>query len=294
MYLDLAATCIDQARGSAQVTVWPHGRREVQGCTDSVVEEVPVALVFNGISHAVMLATPADLDDFALGFGISEGLLLDAGELYGVEAVASHGGIELRLEVSSACEFRLRGRRRTMMGRTGCGLCGSESLQHLYRQTPKPLGLLRLAPEAVGRSLESLRSQQDIQQLTGASHAAAWCDATGMAHLVREDVGRHNALDKLIGALLSAGTPVADGFIAITSRASFEMVQKALVAGVDALVAVSAPTSLAVSHALEGGLGLAGFARSDRFVCYSFPERFGVNQSVAPSEQFCEERAVGA
>jgi FdhD protein len=259
----------------ADVTAFRDGRA-VRG-VDSLAEEVPVALIFNGISHAVMLATPLDLEDFALGFGLTEGLLESVSELYGVEIESRANGIEVQLEVGSACEFRLKARRRNLSGRTGCGLCGTESLDQVMRTVAALDTSLQIAPAAVAQALRSLRDAQRLQDSTGASHAAAWCDASGAAVLVREDVGRHNALDKLVGALVRSKSPAREGFIAVTSRASLEMVQKTAMAGVSILVAVSAPTALAVEVAQQCGVALAGFARGEDLVCYNQPERFGLN-----------------
>ncbi|MFO1340445.1 MAG: formate dehydrogenase accessory sulfurtransferase FdhD [Burkholderiaceae bacterium] len=239
---------------------------------DWLADEVPVALVFNGISHAVMLATPADLEDFALGFALTEGLVECPSELYGADEVAVAEGIELRLEVSAACAWRLRERRRTLAGRTGCGLCGTDSLAQV-RQTLPSLDAVAVTPAAVARAQHGLRSHQALQQLTGATHAAAWCNLAGEVLLLREDIGRHNALDKLVGALLRAGQRPVEGFICITSRASFEMVQKSARAGVAVLAAVSAPTALAVDTAQACGQLLLGFVRGDDLVAYTHPER---------------------
>ncbi len=249
-------------------------RRNGQGstATDWLAEEVPVALVFNGISHAVMLATPADLEDFALGFGLTEGLLERPDELRAVEVNPVADGIEVHLEVSSAAEWRLRERRRSMAGRTGCGLCGTDSLDQVRQPLPA-LQPVQLAPQAVAKALHGLRELQPRQQLTGATHAAAWCRADGHIELVREDVGRHNALDKLIGAAVRQGLGHEQRFVAVTSRASFEMVQKTARAQVAALAAVSAPTTMAVELAAGSGLLLIGFVRGDDMVAYTFPER---------------------
>ena len=249
-------------------------RRNGQTSTasDWLAEEVPVALVFNGISHAVMMATPADLEDFALGFAMTEGILLDQAELRGVDIHEVAEGIEVHLEVSSACEWRLKERRRSLAGRTGCGLCGTDSLS-MVRQAPIVLAEATIRQDAVAAAMESLRGLQPRQLLTGATHAAALCRLDGTPRFVREDVGRHNALDKLIGAAMREKFQPQEHFIAITSRASFEMVQKTTQAGVSVLAAVSAPTSLAVDVALESNLLLIGFARPDGMVAYSFPER---------------------
>ena len=267
------AALVPPGAAGAQVTVWRDGQARVQA--DWLAEEVPVALVFNGISHAVMLASPADLEDFALGFGLTEGLLAGKAELYGIDVGEVPGGIELRLEVAAACEWRLKERRRSLLGRTGCGLCGTDSLDQVRRELPRPPARV-LTPQALARAQRELRGSQGLQQMTGATHAAAWCTADGAVQLAREDVGRHNALDKLAGALARAGTEAGEGFICITSRASFEMVQKAALAGAGALAAVSAPTALAVQTARDCGLALAGFVRGADFVAYTFPERFGL------------------
>lgn len=253
-----------------------HGVRggEAYAVQDWVAEEVPVALEFNGISHAVMLATPLDLEDFALGFSLSEGILDHAHELYAVETGESELGITVRLQVASAAFARLKQRRRTIAGRTGCGLCGTESLAHVSRELPvlaDPAGLLER--QAIARAMLQVQSLQTLQQATGAVHAAAWCSADGEVQWLREDVGRHNALDKLIGALANNDVDASGGFIAVTSRASFEMVQKTAMAGVPLLAAVSAPTSFAVATAERARLTLVGFARKDDLAVYSHPER---------------------
>jgi len=241
---------------------------------DWVADEVPVALEYNGISHAVMLATPLDLEEFALGFSLSEGILAAPHELYAVEETRSELGITLHMQVASGPFARLKERRRSLTGRTGCGLCGTESLEQVARELP--MLAAHAAPwsaAAVGRAMSQFRDLQTLQQATGAVHAAAWCSAAGEVQWLREDVGRHNALDKLVGALATHGVDAASGFIAVTSRASFEMVQKAAVAGVSLLAAVSAPTSLAVATADRLGMSLVGFARQDDLVVYCHVDR---------------------
>jgi FdhD protein len=270
----------------APVSAWRDGR--VSQHPDWLAQEVPVALVFNGISHAVMLASPHDLADFALGFGLTEGLLENASDLYGCEEVVTPQGIELHLEVAAACEWRLKERRRNLAGRTGCGLCGTESLTQVQRSLPTAPEV-HLTPEVLGHALRDLRQWQAVQQLTGASHAAAWCTLQGHIALVREDIGRHNALDKLVGAMVKVRIDPTQGWLLVTSRASFEMVQKAAMVGAGLLAAVSAPTALAVEVAQQCGLALAGFVRGADFVAYTHPERFGlpahVNQPLAPKNQ---------
>ena len=247
---------------------------------DWVAEEVPVALEFNGISHAVMLATPLDLEDFALGFSLSEGILDHPRELYAVEQEPSAIGITLHLEVASAAFARLKERRRSMTGRTGCGLCGTESLSHVARSLPVLPDTATLSRQAIARALSQFCSRQTLQQATGAVHAAAWCSPQGDVMCLREDVGRHNALDKLIGALAGLDVDAATGFIAVTSRASFEMVQKTAMAGVPLLAAVSAPTSFAVTTAQQARMTLVGFARRQDLVVYCHPERLALDIAI--------------
>ena len=245
---------------------------------DWVADEVPVALEFNGVSHAVMLATPLDLEDFALGFSLSEGILDAPHELYAVEEERSELGITLHLQVASGPFARLKERRRTLTGRTGCGLCGTESLDHVARNLPV-LGD-KQAPwsrAAISRAMAQFCELQTLQQATGAVHAAAWCSAQGKVMWLREDVGRHNALDKLIGALATHGVDASTGFIAVTSRASFEMVQKTAMAGVSLLAAVSAPTSFAVATATRAHMTLAGFARQQDLVVYCHADRLALD-----------------
>lgn len=240
--------------------------------SEALAEEAAVALVFNGIAHTVMMATPTDLEDFALGFTLTEGLLERPADLYGVEVVPTDAGIELQLEVSSACERRLKERRRTLAGRSGCGLCGAESLAQVRRSLP-PVVPLHVHAKAVAHAEAELAARQRLQQATGATHAAAWVNLQGQLLELREDIGRHNALDKLVGALVRREVAVTEGFVLVTSRASFEMVQKAVVLGTGLLAAVSAPTSLAVACAREANLCVLGFVRPGKLTAYTFAER---------------------
>ena len=273
-------------RGAAFLPVHRLQGGMVTPARDWVAEEVPVALEYNGISHAVMLATPLDLPDFALGFSLTEGILDGRCELYGVEEQPGDSGITLRLEVSAAAMARLKERRRSMVGRTGCGLCGSETLAQVRRVLPVFVGSARFTPKAMQRAMADLVEHQTLQRLTGAVHAAAWCMPDGGIDLVREDIGRHNALDKLVGAMVTARTDASTGFIAITSRASFEMVQKAALAGVGLLVAVSAPTTLAVATADTAGLTLAGFAREHGAVIYTHPGRIDLRATHESGDEY--------
>jgi len=238
-----------------------------------LADEVPVALVYNGISHAVMLATPDDLEDFALGFSLSEGIVDCRTELYDIEVVCHGAGIELRMQLAAAAMYRLKSSRRMRTGKTGCGLCGIESLQQFDQAIPSvPCGGI-LSASALQLAMQGLCLFQDLHAATGAAHAAGWASANGSVQLVREDVGRHNALDKLIGAMARQGIASHSGFAVVTSRASYEMVQKAARAGMPLLAAVSAPTAMAVRLADAAGLTLAGFVRAQRHVAYTHPQR---------------------
>ena len=241
--------------------------------TAPIASEVPVAFEYNGISHAVMLATPADLHDFAVGFSLSEGIARPS-QCYGVEVRESPAGITLAIEIASAAFGLLKQRRRTLAGRTGCGICGAESLEQVLRPLPDLSACrLRIAPEALARAHAGLASVQPLQRATGAAHSAAWCGLDGAIVCAREDVGRHNALDKLIGALVRKGFDAGAGFALVTSRASVEMVQKCASAGIAVLAAVSAPTALAVQVAEGCGQTLVGFARGPTFSVYAHGER---------------------
>jgi FdhD protein len=242
---------------------------------ECVAEEVAVALEVNGIAHAVMLATPADLDDFALGFLLSEGIVDSRRDLLDVDPVPVEGGIALRAEIAQRCLCRLKQRRRALAGRTGCGLCGTESIADALRPIRGDVARVEVDAAAIARGMRALAAGQALQRMTGATHAAAWVSLDGKLATVREDVGRHNALDKLIGALARAGFDPAAGFVAVTSRASYEMVHKTASAGIGLLAAISAPTALAIRIAEQAGLVLAGFVRGDNAALYSHAGRVG-------------------
>jgi FdhD protein len=236
---------------------------------DFILNEVPVAFVYNGISHAVMLATPHDLEDFALGFSLSEGILDNPAQCYGIDVTHGGDGIELAIEIGSQALFELKERRRSLLGRTGCGLCGVDSLRQVQRlQAPVHRGQA-VTSVALQCALAAIAPLQTLSRQTGASHAAAWCDRNGQPVLVREDVGRHNALDKVVGAMARSGAGADDGFLLITSRVSLEMVQKCAAAGVAFLAGMSAPTLAAVELAEQLGITLVAFARTNSFVCYT-------------------------
>jgi FdhD protein len=246
--------------------------------SDLVAVEVPVALVFNGISYAVMMVSPVDLEDFAYGFSLTEGIVDNAAQIYDCEWLHTEQGHTIELSISAERFARLKEKRRNLTGRTGCGLCGTESLAQAIRM-PKPLHSdLRFDLSAIARAVDNMKTKQTLLEMTGATHAAAWCDAKGSIEILREDVGRHNALDKVIGALMRARKNPSQGFIAVTSRASYEMVQKTAVAGVSLLAAVSGVTSLAVQIAEQSGLTLLGFTRGRDVSIYSHDNRLDLDK----------------
>ena len=240
---------------------------------DWIATEVPIALHYNGQPHVVMMATPSDLDDFALGFSLSEGILARASELESLKVRELLEGIVIDMKVPATRADAVAARQRNLTGQSSCGLCGTQSLADAVRQ-PRPVGAgPMLAPEALHRALAELPNRQPINALTGATHAAAWIDSDGGIVLVREDVGRHNALDKLIGALARDGTSSGSGAVVVSSRASYEMVQKAASAGITIVAAISAATALAIQMAESTGITLIGYARQDRHVIYSHAQR---------------------
>jgi FdhD protein len=250
--------------------IWLDG--QLVTADDQVATETPVAMVYNGISHVVMMSTPCDLEDFVTGFSLSEGIITGTKQLLDVEEITTDKGIELHATITAEALVGLKERRRNLVGRTGCGLCGAESLDQAI-PTPRTVNsLLQLSHKALQRAVVALADWQELQKETGAVHGAAWCDTQGNILAVREDVGRHNALDKLIGTM-ARNRFTSDGFLLVTSRASYEMVSKAASANICLLAAVSAPTSLAINLAKECGLSLVGFSRQGRHVIYSNEQR---------------------
>ncbi|MDB5475103.1 MAG: formate dehydrogenase family accessory protein FdhD [Phenylobacterium sp.] len=240
-----------------------------------VAEETPVALVHDGSTTAVMMATPADLEDFALGFSLTEGIVAEPSEIDSLEVVETELGIEVRMWLARPRAQMLASRRRHLAGPTGCGLCGIDSLGEAMRAAPKVADGQRISPDEIGAALEALPGLQTLGAATRAVHAAAWWARAGGFTCLREDVGRHNALDKLVGALGASGTPRPDGALFLTSRISVEMVQKAAVLGAQVLVAVSAPTALAIRVAEQAEITLVGVARRDGFEVFTRPDRIG-------------------
>ena len=256
-----------------QVSVQREQVGAVEQVTDYVAEERPVALHYYRLPYVVMLASPADLEDLGVGFTLSEGIVDAADEIRGVELVRDGENLAVHLNITGERLSRILQRQRNLTGRTGCGLCGVESVEEAIRH-PAAVGAgVRVTSAEIHAELAKLQTQQPLNLKTGSVHAAAWALPGKGIQLVREDVGRHNALDKVIGALTRAKTDLSAGYLIITSRASYEMVQKAATVGVSLVVAVSAPTALAIDLATETGVTLIGFARADRHVVYAHPQR---------------------
>jgi len=245
----------------------------LERASDEVADERAVAFKYHGVSHVVMLATPTDLEDLAVGFTLSEAIVTAPGEIRSVALKAVDEALEVNLEIAHERFSALLQRHRNLTGRTGCGMCGAETLADAIREPPALDAGLELSSAGLQAALHSLAQRQPLNARTGSIHAAAWVvPAEGMT-LLREDVGRHNALDKLIGALVRRGEDLTRGYVIITSRASYEIVQKAATVGIQAIVAVSAPTAFAIRSAEAFGLTLIGFARPDRHVIYAHGER---------------------
>jgi FdhD protein len=270
--------------------------------SDQIAEEKAVAMVYNGISHAVMMATPLNLEDLALGFSLTEGIINDKSQFYSVDIVRSELGFECQIEVPSAVFMSLKQRRRYLSGRTGCGICGLESLEAVapdlrlikpsqnalrvnhsdekdYKKESQKNNSIKPLPnklpatqlpsfDMVDKALKQLQDQQELRAKCGAVHAAALADRQGNIVLLREDVGRHNALDKLLGSQANSAREYKESFIVISSRASYEMIYKTAVIGIKTLVAASAPTAMAIELAQQANMNLIGFVREGRQLIY--------------------------
>ena len=237
--------------------------------SDFVVQEYPIALVYNGISHTVMMATPADVEVFAKGFSLSEGILSSLKELYTLDVQDTQFGIQVEMDISTRAFMMLKQHRRMMVGRTGCGLCGIESLQQLHLNLPKITTVVSdVWLTQIPYAISQLNIRQKITQMTGGAHAAAWVEAGEIVALF-EDVGRHNALDKLLGYMAQNHHDVRQGFVVMTSRASYELIRKCAQLNIGLLACISAPTSMAIEMAKRSGLQLASFCRGDGFVLYT-------------------------
>ena len=264
-----SARCTACPRNLAPVTSTPI-EYPAQGTHRAIarewVPEAPVALEFNGLSYAVMMATPADLEDFAIGFALAEGLAQTATDISGIAIAEVEQGWVVRAVLSGLGIEQLSARVRTRVAESSCGLCGIENLAEVARPLPPVAAHDAIEPQVIFAALAELSSRQPLARRTGASHAAAWVSATGAIGCLREDVGRHNAMDKLIGAMARAGRSLAPGFVLSTARCSYEIVEKAARGGATALVTVSLPTSLAVERATAAGLSLWVLARADSVI----------------------------
>jgi FdhD protein len=255
-----------------------------QAAARMVPEETPIALSYAGTTHAVMMATPADLEDFALGFSLTEGIVASPGEIGEIDVVEADDGIDIQIKLKDAANTRFEARRRRLAGPVGCGLCGIESIEEAMRAVPSVGGAtLTLTAGDITQSVKLLSRQQPLHGETGAVHAAGFYVPGKGIVMAREDVGRHNALDKLAGAMAKAGIGGAGGAVVVTSRVSVEMVQKAAAVGSGFIVAVSAPTALAIRTAEQAGMTLVALVRGEEFDIFTRPGRItsGASADVA-------------
>ncbi|MBA67328.1 MAG: sulfurtransferase FdhD [Rhizobiales bacterium] len=236
-------------------------------------EESPVALSFNGATEAVMMATPSDLADFGVGFALSEGIVTRPGEIAAIEVVKRDGGHDVQMTIPAERQAALAARRRKAMGPVGCGLCGIESIEAALRDLPEIDSAVTIDAADIPRAVEALGRNQPLRDETGAMHGAGlWVPGRGLVH-TREDVGRHNALDKLIGACARNGIKPADGALVISSRVSVDLIQKSVASGATVLIAVSTPTELAVETAEQVGLTLVALVRGSNYEIFSRADR---------------------
>ncbi|QFU17366.1 formate dehydrogenase accessory sulfurtransferase FdhD [Microvirga thermotolerans] len=249
-------------------TVFPYDGGEPASTHRELAVEEPVSIVYAGIPFAVMMASPADLEDFAVGFSLTEGIIESAGDIVSIRMEKEERGLRLLIDLSAQRLHAHLARRRALAGRTGCGLCGIDDFDALPKPRP-PAGSAPVLPvSAVRRALAALEGRQPLNERTRAVHAAAWASLAGDLLLVREDVGRHNALDKLIGALCRENARPQDGFVVVTSRCSFELVEKVAAFGARTIVAISAPTSLALARARIHDITLVAIARHDSMTVF--------------------------
>ena len=260
-----------QPPASAAVTAQPlrFGAERADAREIEVAVETPINIVYGNIPYAVMMASPSDLEDFVTGFSLTEGIVRGADEIRSVTVEPKDEGVIVTVELAPGRFREHLARRRNLSGRTSCGLCGVETIEEIPMADAATRAAHAVPVSAIEAALAALDQHQPLNQLTRAVHGAAWCDASGAILAVREDVGRHNALDKLIGARLRAGADAGEGFLLVTSRASFEMVEKAAIFGAGTLVAISAPTSLAIERARHLGLTLAAVARRDGCIVFT-------------------------
>ncbi|WP_412064178.1 formate dehydrogenase accessory sulfurtransferase FdhD [Rhizobium sp. SYY.PMSO] len=263
-------------RFTPTTTVTETARRngQVRSGSRIVPEEVPIAFSYGGTSHAVMMGTPADIEDFAVGFSLTEGIITDADQIAAIEPMEDEQGIDVQIILVDDAADALRLRRRHMAGPVGCGLCGIESIEQAVRKVPDVSQVaLKLTQKDIVDAIGLLNDAQPLHRETRAVHGAGFYVPSEGLLVVREDVGRHNALDKLCGAVIGSGRKGAEGVVAVTSRLSVEMVQKAAILGSSVLVAISAPTALAIRTAEEAGMTLVALVRGDDFEIFTHPHR---------------------
>jgi FdhD protein len=239
----------------------------------TVAEEVPIALVYNGRPYVVVMGTPADFEDLAVGFSLTESIVATTADIERVAVVKASHGVELQIQIAPADAERLEERRRAIVARTSCGLCGIETIKDVLRVPNKVAQTLAISRESLFQAGHELSKRQTLNNQTNTVHAAAWANPSGEILIVREDVGRHNALDKVLGAMARAATSPSSGFIIVTSRASYEMVQKVATCGVELIAAISRPTGLAIRFALDAGVTLVGLLRGTSANVYAGPQR---------------------
>lgn len=278
-----------RVRTSAVVRLSPDG---AVFATRDIAVEAPVAIEVNGLGYAVMMATPANLIDFGIGFAFTERLIERLDDIIDVLPHPVEQGWLLRIRVAERCFAAVRARVRHRIADSGCGLCGLENLEQALRPLPVIATVPAVATDAIFAALAALSDEQALNRQTGAVHAAALCTAHGAILLAREDVGRHNAFDKLIGAALSAGDPLDQGFVLLSSRCSYELVEKAAIAGIGMLVTISAPTSLAVERSKACGLTLIALARADNVLVLNDPHGLFAGKAAACGEDPDASRAM--
>jgi len=240
---------------------------------DKVAEETPIALEYNRLSYAVMMASPEQLEDFAVGFSLSEGIVHRLSDIHEITVIVSNEGITLRLTINANSYKMLKNKRRNMISRTGCGLCGIENLQQLYLRPLTVVSTAYFSIESLQQGFDELKCKQPLRQQTGCTHAAAWMNKQGKISHIREDIGRHNALDKLLGAVQRESLDFSQGAVLITSRATYEIVLKSVVLGVGLLAILSAPTGMAIRLAETAQLTLVRLMRDKQLCIYTHPSR---------------------
>ncbi|ODS23329.1 formate dehydrogenase family accessory protein FdhD [Candidatus Endobugula sertula] len=253
-------------KGAKRHTVYVRDPTGEQQKEDQVAEEKAIAMVYNGISHAVMMATPLDLSDFALGFSLTEKIIATPQQLKNIEIIRSDLGYEIQMDIIGSAWMQLKQRRRQLNGRTGCGICGLESLEAVQPVVQIVRAAVLPTYAVVDEAMQEMQAQQTLHEQCGAVHAAAFVDASGHVVALREDIGRHNALDKLLGAIARRNTN--EGFITVSSRASYEMIYKTATQGISTLIAASAPTMMAIELAHQAQMNLIGFVKPGRQSIY--------------------------